>query len=219
MLIKLAVVLLMAVICQGEKLFYKPRMIKVLPSNEIEPQKKPDFCNKLDCPEYKVIESSSGYELREYTATHWVSTALAGIDYSKASSEMFMKLFAYIQGKNAKKEKIAMTAPVLVRLIPGQGPACESNFTMSFFMSNKVADPPAPTDSTVTLKSAPTFRAYVRQFGGYYRKIEDWIKEAQELIKSINDPSKYHTEFYFTAGYDSPFRIFNRHNEIWFISK
>ncbi|XP_052073939.1 heme-binding protein 2-like [Mytilus californianus] len=219
MLIKIAAVLLMAVFVQGEKLYYKPKMIKIIPGNEVEPQKKPDFCNKLDCPEYKVIESSSGYELREYTATHWVSTTLAGVDYSEASGIMFHRLFDYIQGKNAKKEKIAMTAPVLVRLIPGPGPACESNFTMSFFMSNKVTDPPAPTDPTVALNSAPTFRAYVRQFGGYVRKIEDWIKEAQELFKSINDSSKYHTQFYFTAGYDSPFRIFKRHNEIWFISK
>jgi hypothetical protein len=42
------------------------------------------------------------------------------------------------------EEKIAMTAPVVIRLIPGPGPACESNFTMSFFMSNKVKNPPQP---------------------------------------------------------------------------
>jgi hypothetical protein len=50
-------------------------------------------------------------------------------------------------------------------------------------------------------------------------KIEDWISEAQQLIKAINDPSKYVTKTYFTAGYNSPFEIFHRHNEIWFIAK
>lgn len=58
-----------------------------------------------------------------------------------------------------------------------------------------------------------------RQFGGYVTKIEDWISEAQQLIKAINDPSKYVTKTYFTAGYNSPFEIFHRHNEIWFIAK
>ena len=60
------------------------------------------------------------------------------------------------------EEKIAMTAPVVIRLIPGPGPACESNFTMSFFMSNKVKNLPQPTESTVFLNHAPVFRAYVR---------------------------------------------------------
>ena len=61
------------------------------------------------------------------------------------------------------EEKIAMTAPVLVRLIPGQGPACDNNFTMSFYISKKVKEPPMPSDPSVFLENDPQhFRAYVR---------------------------------------------------------
>lgn len=217
-------VLFVLTIVQSERLYYEPRMIKVIPDRKPQltvqfPEKKPDFCNNLDCPEFTVVEKTKDYELREYVLTNWVTTSMTGVEYSTASRDMFFRLFNYIQGKNAKKEKIAMTAPVVIRLIPGPGPACESNFTMSFFMSNKVKNPPQPTESTVFLNHAPVFRAYVKQFGGYVTKIEDWISKAQELIKAINDPSKYVTETYFTAGYNSPFEIFHRHNEIWFIAK
>uniref|UniRef100_K1PU94 Heme-binding protein 1 n=1 Tax=Magallana gigas TaxID=29159 RepID=K1PU94_MAGGI len=60
---------------------------------------------------------------------------------------------------------------------------------------------------------------FFRSFGGYVRDIKEWIKEAIKLGQVIGDTSKYHTEFSYTAGYDSPFRFLNRHNEIWFIAK
>lgn len=45
----------------------------------------------------------------------------------------FMKLFRYISGTNSKQAKIPMTAPVLTKIEPGQGPNCESTFVMSFY--------------------------------------------------------------------------------------
>lgn len=221
MLVQYCTVLFVLACVQSEKLYYNPRMIKAIPGKETVQfsQQKPDFCNKLDCPEFKVIDKQDGYEIREYDASAWISTSLAGVDYNSASRQMFQRLFDYIQGKNDKKQKIDMTAPVIIRLIPGPGPACESNFTMSFYMSNSISDPPQPTDPTVFLEQAPVFRAYVRQFGGYIVKIEDWVNEAQQLIKAINNPSVYVSDYYYTAGYNSPFQIFNRHNEIWFLAK
>jgi hypothetical protein len=43
-------------------------------------------------------------------------------------------LFNYIEGANADKAKIPMTAPVLMRITPGEGPFCKSNFTMGFYL-------------------------------------------------------------------------------------
>ena len=61
------------------------------------------------------------------------------------------------------EEKIDMTVPVRTRIIPGAGPACEDNFTMSFFLSPKVTDPPQPTDSSVFLNELPQkYTVYVR---------------------------------------------------------
>lgn len=59
-------------------------------------------------------------------------------------------------------QKIAMTAPVLMMIMPGQGPACEDNFTMSFFMSPKVENPPAPSQKEVFLDKMSQMKVYVR---------------------------------------------------------
>ncbi|CAH1786585.1 unnamed protein product [Owenia fusiformis] len=182
------------------------------------PYKKPDFCNGLDCPSFKVIETTKDYELREYAMSNWVTTQLSGIDYSQAQYTMFMRLFNYIQGNNVKKMKIAMTCPVIVRIIPGQGPACEDNFTMSFFVPPSMANPPKPTDPTVELTSMRSMRVYVRGFGGF-ATLQKYQDEALALGKAINDQSKYVTDHWFTGGYDAPFKLFNRHNEIWFLAK
>uniref|UniRef100_K1RSZ0 Uncharacterized protein n=1 Tax=Magallana gigas TaxID=29159 RepID=K1RSZ0_MAGGI len=48
-----------------------------------------------NCPEY---------ELRQYSASIWMSTNTAGVDYSKASSTNFMRLFRYISGTNTDGE-------------------------------------------------------------------------------------------------------------------
>ena len=50
-------------IVQSERLYYEPRMIKVIPDRKPPltvqfPQKKPDFCNNLDCPEFTVVEKT-----------------------------------------------------------------------------------------------------------------------------------------------------------------
>ena len=44
-----------------------------------------------------------------------------------------------------------------------------------------------------------------------------------ELVKSLQrdglGEEDYRTDAIYSAGYDSPWKFFNRHNEIWLISK
>lgn len=47
------------------------------------------------------------------------------------------KLFKYFCGSNEGRRKIDMTSPVTVQTSPGQGPACESDFAVSFFLPYK----------------------------------------------------------------------------------
>ncbi|XP_065925869.1 uncharacterized protein [Magallana gigas] len=48
------------------------------------------------------------YELRQYSASSWMSTNTAGVDYSKASSTNFMRLFRYISGTNTDSRLVDM---------------------------------------------------------------------------------------------------------------
>ncbi|XP_064620180.1 heme-binding protein 2-like [Lineus longissimus] len=180
---------------------------------------KPPFCNELDCPKYQRLASKEGYEIRKYAKSGWVSTNMLDMSYGQSSYKMFRKLFNYIQRGNVAAAKIPMTAPVTMRIIPGQGPACEQNFTMSFFVAGDFSAAPKPNATDVFLNQTPEVVAYVRQFDGYAMSFSTWRTQALALAKAINDSSLYHQNFYYTAGYNSPFQIVNRHNEVWFIKK
>lgn len=64
----------------------------------------------------------------------WASTVVTGVKYDKAVAAGFWRLFKYISGNNEQQQKVEMTAPVTVRVTPSQGPFCEDNFTISFFV-------------------------------------------------------------------------------------
>ena len=47
------------------------------------------------------------------------------------------RLFKYISGANEDEQKIEMTAPVVTRVIAGDGPFCKSLFSVHFFVPFK----------------------------------------------------------------------------------
>jgi len=178
---------------------------------------EPAFCRGLECPKFSVDYRTNEYEKRTYPMSMWVSTTIIGIDYKDATSQGFEKLFAYISGSNAEKKKIDMTAPVINRVIPGQGPTCADNFTVSFMVPFELQpNPPQPTDSSVSVTTLPAHQSYVRSYPGFSDE-KKFLEEAEALAKALNSSQTYQRSYYYTAGYDSPFTVFNRHNEIWFI--
>ncbi|CAH1790815.1 unnamed protein product [Owenia fusiformis] len=180
----------------------------------------PSFCNRLDCPKFKVLRTTDEYEVREYEESRWASTDVYDMDFNRARSIGFNRLFMYISGDNAANSKIPMTAPVLTTIIPGQGPACESNFTTSFYQpfNMQKSGGPAPTDTNAYLSVLPKVTMYVRSFSGYASE-EDFLNQAGKLAAAINNPEAFRSDLYYTAGYDSPFKFLNRHNEILFRAK
>jgi len=177
----------------------------------------PKFCHGIDCPKYTVGIKTDKYEERHYESTKWASTIITGMDLDKATSTGFLRLFAYISGENEAKSKIPMTAPVKNLITPGQGPFCESNFTISFFVPFAFQDStPEPITADVFLTSEPATTFYVSQFGGYAKESK-LLEKAAELADSlVADGVSFQTANFINAGYDPPFRPVNRHNEIWY---
>ena len=124
------------------------------------------------------------------------------------------------QGKNEAQVKIPMAAPVTARITPGAGPACEQDFVVSFFVpfadqANPTPGGDASPDVYIEDRAAMD-TVYVASYGGWSSE-SSVISNAQKLAEALKKAGKAFddSEFYY-AGYDSPFRILRRHNEVWF---
>ena len=117
--------------------------------------------------------------------------------------------------ENAANEKIEMTVPVLASIVPGQGPFCEENFTYHFYMPKKFqSNPPKPTDDRVFLTKLAPLTVAVASYGGFSDE-QKVITNGNELFSSLNQNKvAVKTDQFYWAGYDSPFRLTDRHNEV-----
>ena len=173
----------------------------------------PEFCNGLECPEFNSIMKEGDIEIREYQESHWVSTEMKGDNNSSG----FMTLFKYISGSNETQEKMKMTAPVLKKITAKTPFTSDVTSTMSFYLGSKYqnGEAPKPTNTDVYLQKLPFKKVAVITYSGYSNK----GTEQQNLVTLGNfltkNNMKFNTEFYFTAGYDSPFKFLFRHNEVW----
>lgn len=172
-----------------------------------------DFCPKgLECAPYKVLKKTKcGLEVRRYPATKWVSTDVEASFY-KAQSRGFQRLFKYISGGNSRGEKMDMTAPVSMRM----SPSGEGSYTVSFYLPPEYQKRvPKPGDDAVYIEKRPSFVATVQSFGGWA-----WEKKLHGMAKDIYSKMEKHgvpaddSAFYF-AGFNPPYQIFHRHNEVW----
>jgi len=110
-----------------------------------------------------------------------------------------------------------MTTPVRVDVAPGQGPTCGSNFTVSFYAAGA---PPAPSSPLVFFSQLPTRDVYVSVFGGWADQVKV-VKKAAALSNALAEAGvtlDADQEGFSVAQYDSPFRIADRHNEIWLLA-
>ncbi|XP_059368652.1 heme-binding protein 2 [Carassius carassius] len=177
------------------------------------------FSSGLQQPKFTAQPSKGeDYEVRTYHTTNWVSTAVTGMEQDPAFSTGFRRLFKYIQGNNDKKCKVEMTAPVSCLIEPGAGPACESTFTVSFYIPEEhQADPPKPTDPDAFIENRKEVTVFVRTYGGFANS-ESSRAEILKLIESLKrDGMKFKEAPFYRAGYDSPFKLTNRRNEVWLI--
>jgi len=156
---------------------------------------------------FKVEKTYETFEIRNYEATLFTMVKLPPSEYKTASGQGFRLLAGYIFGGNEGNEKIAMTSPVTMSL--------EDSMTMMFMVPKqyKREDLPKPNESQVKFHVEPEKRVAAITFGGWAddEKIE---KYKQQLIKSLEaEGIKYTNRFYF-LGYNAPYEIANRKNEI-----
>ncbi|CAM0880360.1 unnamed protein product [Alopecurus aequalis] len=186
----------------------------------------PPSCERIECPGYDVVDGANGFEIRRYTDAMWVSTApIEDISFVDATRSGFLQLFNYIQGKNAYNETIEMTAPVLTRVAPSDGPFCASSFVVSFYVPAKNQANPPPAEGLEVQKWAGTRYAAVRRFGGFVADSDigeqaallDASLQGTKWAASVSDGGSATPVSYTVAQYNSPFEFSGRVNEIWML--
>ncbi|XP_045605139.1 heme-binding protein 2 isoform X2 [Procambarus clarkii] len=168
---------------------------------------------------YTVVAERDSYEERIYPARKWACTTMKGLNRDELISPMFRALFNYISGKNDPNIRIDMTSPVTTYVEPGAGPDSESTFTMGFLVPEEYQQcPPQIADKTIFFEDRPELTVLTRRFGGYAND-EIILKEVKELAEAIKKSGEIGVNFdqYYIVGYDPPFKLFSRRNEIWFI--
>ena len=136
---------------------------------------------------------------------------------------MFRKLFKYITGENVKKEKIEMTAPVLVS-VKDMDDDKTSRVNMGFFIPpTEASTAPSPTRDDVTIGQMSPMCVYVMSYGGWQMSLDSKFRGKLNELKAdlkkagIEDFDESAGSMF--AGYDSPWRLFNRHNEVMVLKK
>ncbi len=156
---------------------------------------------------YVVKQKYERFEIRSYEATLFTSVKLTTKGYKKSSSKGFSILAGYIFGGNERNEKIAMTSPVTISL--------EDSMTMMFMVPNKLNKDmlPKPNQSGIEFKEEPAKRLAAIKFKGWAN--DSKIEKYKQKLKSALDAEgiSYSNKFYF-FGYNAPFEVFNRKNEV-----
>jgi len=160
---------------------------------------------------YNVLEKFEGYELIEWPEQKWISTKVTAPKNTKNNS-MFMKLFGYIDGKNSRGDKISMTVPVMTS---NQKEEDDMKREMQFFIPLKFQEnPPDPNDSDISVVTRPPMIMYSKFLSGFPNFEEEAKTFQGELEKNGHTDADF--SVFYSAGWDAPFKLLNRRNEIMF---
>jgi hypothetical protein len=163
---------------------------------------------KTELQPYEVIWSNGDLEARFYPKAIMATVTSSDSSYRGSSNQNFRVLAGYIFGGNEKEQSISMTSPVHMSFD-------ESGSQMSFVMpSDKTIDAlPKPNDSGVKFSETEEKYVVAIQFGGWADDQKIAIN-AQVLIDTLNARGVKITSEPWYMGYDPPFQLVNRRNEV-----
>ena len=156
---------------------------------------------------YQVVKKYKDFEIRNYEASLFTTVKLSSKGYKDTSRKGFSILAGYIFGDNDKNKKIAMTSPVAMSL--------EDSVTMMFMVPREFDKKtlPKPNQSQINFVEEPAKKIAAISFTGWAN--DEKIAKYQEKLKLVLETENisYTNQFYF-FGYNPPYEIFNRKNEV-----
>jgi hypothetical protein len=147
------------------------------------------------------------FEIRKYESALFSSVKLTSKGYKESSGSGFRVLAGYIFGDNEKNEKIAMTTPVLMEL----GDTTKMLFKIP--AGYTIEELPQPKNAKIVFEKQEEKIIAAIRFDGWAS--DEKIKHYTSLLTEAlaNEKLEHHTTFSF-LGYNPPFEVINRRNEI-----
>lgn len=178
----------------------------------------------IEEPVYRVVRSHSGFEVRDYAPYVVAEVTVPGPE-AEAGNQGFRILAAYIFGKNAGQQSIAMTAPVtqaaepvkIAMTAPVTQSAIAAGFVVQFTMPTAytLETLPRPLDEQIRLVGMPATRYAVIRFSGFWSDA-NYQEHLRQLQALMTEQSLIATGAPIYARYNAPFvPWFLRRNEIW----
>jgi hypothetical protein len=172
---------------------------------------------------HEVLLRDGRFQIRQY-ADAVVAETFVDAEYDEASSTAFRRLAGYIFGKNERKEKIDMTAPVvqeptsetIAMTAPVIQEESDKGWRMAFVLPSKytLETAPKPLDPNLTVRQEPGKKVAVVRYSwrlsearmqDYAEKLRQWLEERN--YEAVSQPR--------SAAYDPPWTIpFLRRNEV-----
>ena len=149
---------------------------------------------------YSVISSHDGFELRSYDECVLVQVIQRG-DFMAAGNRAFSPLFGFISGNNSRRQKIAMTAPVI------QQPLGPNEHVVSFVMPAdfKVDDTPDPLGAAMKVAAVPAHLSAARAFRGSWSS-ERFEAEGETLLAAVANAGLKTSGNLYWSRFDPPFK-------------
>ncbi|HAQ38246.1 MAG TPA: heme-binding protein [Saprospiraceae bacterium] len=163
---------------------------------------------KTEVQAYSTVYKESYLEIRYYPAATYATIESPAKSYSELAVSGFRKLAGYIFGGNERNENISMTSPVYMDIN-------DTLSSMSFVLPSKYNETvaPLPNNRSVQLQKKEEVYFAVMRFGGF--ATDKKITRISEKLKNVlQDKSISYSGNFKYLGYNPPYQIFGRRNEI-----
>lgn len=164
----------------------------------------------IETPDYKVIKTLGDVEIREYPQLILAQTKLGVSKFDSNGNKGFGVVANYIFGGNQQNQKIAMTAPVIMNM-------SDTEASMSFVMPSQfqLSDLPTPNSAAVSLVSQDSMKLAVLRFGGF--SSDEKIAKHAQILTQVLEKNNIRTKgSLLFMGYNAPWDLINRRNEVAF---
>ena len=161
--------------------------------------------SKTEHQKYETLTADGDFEVRFYPPAVLASVPMGG-SYDESRNSSFGALAGYIFGGNESGMQISMTAPVRMS---------ETESTMSFVMPSHLTleSLPKPKNRNVVLHLTQPRHVAAIRFSGWAsdRRIAEMKEKLGHWLKT---KGLKHTGDFEYLGYNPPYQIVNRRNEV-----